>query len=385
MEVRIGLVPYRSLGRIAGNMEYYLRRLAVSPPPSRQIHLLVSGKKPVNHQILKMVSRRVLLIRSNWLWKVLFRLQGEPPKQPGQQGAPDHPMWLNLRHAGYLVDWESWESADPQLSFTEEEHRKGKTLLSETLGIPPGEEFVCVHTRDKAYTDSPDYRRLITDPLAFNDFHDADINTCVRAAEWLVKKGIWVVRVGHQVEGPINTKNPMIIDYASKFRRHLPDPEFADVYLQAHCKFCICGTAGIGYFSHIFNVPMCYVHMAPLAETGRVDHDIFILKKYWNKKEERFMTFREMVALGVDWNRIWYDKQLELKEMGIEIVDNNEEEIAALVQEMWARLEGSWKTGPDDAALLECFRTAFPEGHPMRGFRGYMGAEYMRSNRALFE
>ena len=97
------------------------------------------------------------------------------------------------------------------------------------------------------------------------------------------------------------------------------------------------------------------------------------------------MSFREMVALGVDWNRIWYDKQLELKDMGIEIVDNTEEEIVALVQEMWARLEGSWKAGPDDAVLLERFRTAFPEGHPMRGFRGYMGAEYMLSNRVLFE
>lgn len=366
-------------------MEYYLRGLAMSPSPQRQIHLLVSGKNPVNHQILRMVSRRVRLIQSDWLWKVLFRLQGEPPKQPGRQGAPDHPMWLNLRHAGYLVDWETWEAASPQLSFTEEEHRKGKAILSETLGIPPGEEFVCFHTRDKAYTDSPEYKRLISDPLAYDDFHDADIQTCLPAADWLAGKGVWVVRVGHQVVGPVYSENPRIVDYASNYRRHIEDPEFADVYIQAHCKFCICGTAGIAYYSHIFDVPMAFVHMAPLAETGRVDHDLFILKKYRNKKEGRFMSFREMVALGVDWNRIWYDKQLELKDMGIEIVDNTEEEIVALVKEMWARLEGSWNAGPDDAALLERFRTAFPEGHPMRGFRGYMGAEYMRGNRALFE
>ena len=162
----------------------------MSPSPPRQIHLLVSGKKPVNHQILRMVSRRVRLIQSDWLWKVLYRLQGEPPKQPGRQGTPDHSMWLNLRHAGYLVDWETWESAGPQLSFTEEEHRKGKALLSETLGIPPGEEFVCFHTRDKAYTDSPDYKRLMSDPLAYDDFHDADIQTCLLAAEWLAGKGL---------------------------------------------------------------------------------------------------------------------------------------------------------------------------------------------------
>ena len=130
----------------------------------------------------------------------------------------------------------------------------------------------------------------------------------------------------------------MIIDYAARFRVQCEDPEFADVDLQAHSKFFVGCTAGICYLSHIFNVPIAWVNMIPLAECGRLDHDLFILKKYRHSREERFLTFPEMVDRGADWSRLWHDKLQAYKEEGIEFVDSTAEEILDLVKEMPARL-----------------------------------------------
>jgi len=387
--VRIGVVQHRSIGRLAGNMEYYFRKRHLGKEATRGCDVLVTGRAPVNRQIMKMIARkarqtgRTFVIKNDWLWQVFTRMQGKAPSQPGRQGRPPTtPIWLNLRHAGFLVEWETWQDAPPQFAFTAEEEARGQALLR-SLGIPEAAPFVAMHARDKAYTDSPDYIRRLNDPFAMNDFRDCDIETYLPAARWLNEQGIWVVRVGHQVEGPLREQDAMVVDYAGRVRRHLEDPDFADVYLQAKCKFLICCTAGQYYLSHIFNVPLACVNLAPLAECGRLDHDLFILKRYWNGKLNRYMTFREMAERGADWNRIWHDKLRAYADEGIEFIDSTPEEILDLVKEMNARLDGEWESEEGDKELQDKFRAIFPEGHPMIDFPGYLGAEYTRQNKEL--
>ncbi len=87
------------------------------------MEILVSGSRPVNRQIMNMLKRRVRVIESDWLWSLLHDMQGDAPKQAGRQGRPpESPMWLNLRHAGFMVEWDTWKLAPPQLSFTNSEH-----------------------------------------------------------------------------------------------------------------------------------------------------------------------------------------------------------------------------------------------------------------------
>ncbi len=251
------------------------------------------------------------------------------------------------------------------------------------LGIPDGAPYVAMHARDKAYTDSPDYVRRLDDQFSYNDFRDCDIASYLPAADWLTSQGIWVIRVGTQVESPLMTNNPMIVDYAGRYRRHLEDPECADVYIQAKCKFFVGCTAGIYYLSQIFNLPVVFVNMIPLAECGRLDHDLFILKKYWHSGENRFLTFREMAERGADWNRLWHDKLQAYKDEGIEFVDNTPDEILELVREMNGRLEGEWEPAAGDVDLQNQFRAIFPEGNPMVDFPGHLGAAFARQNRKM--
>ncbi len=385
VEIRIGLIPYRSLGRIAGNMEYYLRSKALVSSSKKSFDILLSGTHPINYQILKMISRNARLVRSDFIWNLLNKIQSTLLiESDGSADSVDVSSWIDLSHSGFLVEWDIWQQVGPQLSFTSTEHAIGKKILMK-LGIPDGQEYICMHARDMDYTDSPDYQRDPTDPFSYSDFRDCDIATYIPAAEWLVEQGLWVIRVGHQAKDPINSTNSRIIDYAFQARKQLEDPEFADVYLQAHCKFFLGCTAGVYYLSHVFDVPMAFVNMVPLAESGRSNYDLFILKKYWNVVEKRFMSFYEMVLRGADWNRLWHDQQKIIADEGIVIVDNTSDEILMLAQEMLSRLENSWVDLPNDSALQGLFRDIFPDKHPMKEFPGYVGSEFLRQNEDLLK
>ena len=130
----------------------------------------------------------------------------------------------------------------------------------------------------------------------------------------------------------------------------------------------------------LLKIPMAFVNMVPLAESGRSNHDLFILKKYWNTAEKRFMSFHEMVLRGADWNRLWHDQQKAIADEGIVIVDNTADEILLLAQEMLSRLNHSWVNLPNDSALQDLFRNIFPADHPMKKFPGYIGSEFLRRN-----
>ncbi|CUW38013.1 protein of unknown function [Magnetospirillum sp. XM-1] len=383
--IRIGLIGHRSLGRLVGAMEYYIRTRDRGMYDPREYHILVSGTNPVNRQVLTMIRRRLPVVCSDLLWVWLKRIQekGPVPTEPTRAGPPARlPLWLNLSHTGFMVEWETWQAVSGRHVLMPEEERRGREILR-ILGIPEGARWVCMHARDLAHTDNPDFIRHIENPLALNDFRDCDIQNYLVAADWLTSQGIWVVRMGAQVVGPLVTDNPMIIDYASRFRRHLPDAEFADVYLAGRSKFFLGCTAAVFFYAKIFDVPICNVDMVPLAEPGRQADDIFILKKYWHRHEERFMRWQEMVDRGWDWHRAGIDHFAKLKAEGIDIVNNSPEEVLGAVMEMNARIDGSWKGEADDAALQAAFRGLFPHNHPMTGFPGYVGADFCRRNREL--
>jgi len=389
VHVRIGLIKHRSIGSLTGNPEYFLRCEKVIAQPQRELKILISGNNPVNRQILTMLKRSSWVIESDWLWSLLNNIrQNYLSNELASKKDFVKGLWCNLDHAGMRrlqdkSEWNPWQEAGPQLTFTSAELERGQEILK-FIGVPASQPYVCMHARDRLYTDSPDFTRDPSDHFSFFDYRDCDIKTYMPAANFLTEKGVWVIRVGHmEPDVSLVSENPMIIDYASHFRKHIDDSEFADVYLQAHCRFFLGCTAGIHYYSHIFDVPMALVNMAPLAESGRSMHDLFILKKYWNTVHKRYMTWREMIDRGAGGNRLWHDQQAALENEGIEIHSNTADEVLALVREMEERLSGEWIGNSEDHLLQERFKAVFPEDNCMRDFPGYAGSGFLRNNQYL--
>src|SRR5437867_3110231 len=111
---------------------------------------------------------------------------------------PRNPVWLQLKATGYIdvgteagTSWNIWNSVHPQLSFTPAEHERGKKVLI-SMGIAPGEPFVCFCSRDRAYLDQM-HKYRSRDQWAYHDYRDCGIQNYLPAAEFFAKQGIWAL------------------------------------------------------------------------------------------------------------------------------------------------------------------------------------------------
>jgi putative glycosyltransferase (TIGR04372 family) len=236
---------------------------------------------------------------------------------------------------------------------------------------------VCFYARDSTYLDTVhNYRSR--DDWAYLDYRDADINTYTPAVEELTRRGYFAVRMGAVVKDALTVSHPMIIDYARTSRS-----EFMDVFLAAQCNFFIGSTGGINSIPTIFRQPVAYVNFIPLGSEHLLllgPASLLIPKKLWLRRENRFLTFRGTVELGVSG----LHKSDRYKQLDLEVMDNSPEEIAAIAMEMDERLKGTWVTTDEDEILQERFRKLFgrqsDDAPPWR-----IGAAFLRQNQNLLD
>lgn len=360
--VRIGYLENDRIGHQAINTEMFLRARALDGSEKTCLDLFVSGP-PVNLQLDAMIRRRLIVVRLPLLG--LFHREGLLPYIAGTRFEAD----MNLHH----YDFSACRKAPPQLSFTADEERRGKELLAR-LGIPNEVPFVCFHARTPDYLAARHPRHDGGD-WSYHDFRDGRIENCIPAAEALTSRGIYALRVGAVVDQPIQTSNPMIIDYASTHRS-----DFGDIYLAARCKFFIGNTAGLVCVPWIFDVPVLMANTIPLFfPRAWGPADIALPNHLWDKRLGRPLTLKEMRDSAS------YTDSQSFEDAGIEVRENTADEILAAALEMNDRLDGSWAPHPDDAELQRRFQELPPVEPMARGCRYRIGADYLRRNRALLE
>ena len=178
--------------------------------------------------------------------------------------------------------------------------------------------------------------------------------------------------------------DPRIIDYTGRVRSELDDPDFADAYLQATCKFFLGTGSGIYILSSMFGRPVAYANMLPYGECGRLPHDIVIFKNSRDVNTGNLIPYGEMISRGVDSDWLTEEEISLLEAQGIEFVDNTSDDIRNLVLEMNERLDGTWKANPEDKQLQEQFVKISPARHfNSNEFPGRVGAAFLRKNRLL--
>lgn len=232
-----------------------------------------------------------------------------------------------------------------KLSESEEEEGRRK---KESMGLQG--TFVCVSSRDAAYLATI----LPTVDCHYHDFRDADINRFSLSANYLSEKGISVVRMGRHVQGKVDFNN--CIDYANQYY-----DELLDVVLSKDCKFFVGDSSGIVWLPMVLNRPIALRNWVPVFLNSEAlpynPQNLYIFKKYYLKKENRFLTIKEMMQIE---KKVKYDGHL-YEEYGIEVVENSEEEILDLVMEMNARIDGEWVETAEDIGLQEKYQTIYKE------------------------
>ena len=343
-DFKIGLLYSDKIGRFLGNTEFYLREKSLVKNQKYKMHLLIAGKT-VNHQILKMISRKTFIIHNIPFYNFLNEIK---------KMTLDSNLWIDLNITGWLRG-KSWTGAKPQLSFSSNEEKRGEKILKE-LGLAKNDKFVCIFAKDNLYSDDPTKAPVVNSFWSKKDFRNCNIENYMKAAEFLTKKNIFVIRMGlHQPAQVLRTTNSKIIDYTGKIRNNLKDAEFADVYLPAKCEFFIGCTSATYQFASIFNTPVAYTNMIPYGECGRNFHDIFIFKKCLDAHNNKILSISESIENGIMGDWLTEEKILDLEKQKIFFQENSPEEILDLTKEMYERLNDIWSPKNDENELQEKF------------------------------
>lgn len=263
-------------------------------------------------------------------------------------------------------------------SFTEEEKREGERK-KDLMGV--NSPFVCVSSRDSKYLS-------VTIPAAdtrYHDYRDSDINKLKSSAVYLAEKDIVAVRMGRYVQGAVDFDN--CIDYANKYY-----DELMDIVLLKDCKFFIGDANGICVLPMVMDKPLALKNVVPIfldiwGWSQMNSQSLYIFKKYYKRDEDRFLSVREMMQVE---KRIKFDGRRYAK-MGIDVIENNEEEILDLTIEMNERLEGTWVETAEDIELQNKFENLLSEWCLQENLtwsallHAKVGALFLRKNPFLLE
>lgn len=352
--IRFGYLISGRIGHFARNIELYLCERDLGTRSRRTVDIFFHTPPVCNQQLKKMCDRTLHVSPlAKWPYQLLSRLPG----------FEDHLIRLpsDRDTKGVL------RGTKAHLSFTPQEEGLGSAALRE-FGIPEGASYVCFHARDSAYLNVFDS----SNDWSGHDYRDSDIHSYVPAMEELVRRNHFAFRMGAIVKEELNSNNPRIIDYATRGRT-----DFLDIYLSANCRFFLSSSTGIDAVAMIFRRPLAFVNLVPLEYALTWGpNDLFIPKKLWLLEEGRLLTFREILDSGI--GRFLSSEQYE--QLGIEVIENEPEEITALVVEMDERLNGTWETTEEDQDLQSEFWSLFNSSELHGRIVSRIGAEFLRQN-----
>lgn len=332
-----------------------------------------------NRQWLKM-WKRVLRVSpfgkfTHILDKVNRRLPGfEPHIIPMNDAVPRYGQeYKGLETARCVLNYKK-----SSIAFTSEEETFGQEALHQ-LGIPEGKPFVCFHARDSAFLKTIFFQR----DWSYHDFRDSDIKNYLLAVETLAQQGYYALRMGSVVGEKIERDHYHVIDYAMSGKR----TEFLDIYLGAKCQFFLCSDTGMSIIPEMFRRPVIYVNWVPLLRLPSfyVLNGLIIPKKFYLRKEQRFLTFKEILEseMGSASLGELFEKS------GVELIENTPEEIASVALEMDKRLKEKWVESEEDRLLQESFWDLFDSScynstglYPIRS-AVRIGADFLRQNKFL--
>ncbi|MEG4166775.1 tetratricopeptide repeat protein [Microcoleus sp. S13_C3] len=249
---------------------------------------------------------------------------------------------------GQMMVQKQWEAEGRShlLTLSDADGDRGWRCLEE-LGVPKDAWFVSLHVRDTGCSNG----QWNGSTRAGRNAH---IDTYLLAIQSIVARGGWVIRMGDRNMKPL-PKTDGVIDYAHSEAKS----DWMDVFLWAKCRFFIGTCSGPAHVPPTFGVPCAQTNWASLQFRSSFSQDILIPKLYWHEKEQRYLTFAEMLSPAY----IVCENIDFFASVGVKVVDNTPQEINDLVLEIIERLEGTIHYAEYERLLQEQFnKLVDPDG-----------------------
>ena len=270
---------------------------------------------------------------------------------------------LPYTHGAAIVQqtWEA-EGRGPLLKLDEQKKSALRYLLDE-MGIPADAWYVCLHVRETGFHANWNSK--------YPSARDADIEDYQVAIDAVRERGGWIVRVGDPSMKRL-PKMERVYDYAHS---HLKS-QIGDLVLPAGCRFFLGTNSGYATVPGIYGVPNLLTNWIPVALPLWFGQDVMIPKMFWNKAENRFLSFEELFGskIGAMQNILDFPAEIEVR-------NNSVEEIRAATMEMLDRCENSAVYTPDDDVLQKKYHDLARKYGSYQGSR--VGRDFLRGYRDL--
>ena len=263
---------------------------------------------------------------------------------------------------------QSWSTGVSLHSLSAQQIKDGVQFLADH-SVVVSKEFVCYAVRSESY-----YLKLAKSGVTVKPRSVRNPNEDLYL-QALVKSNLPIFRMGKDIEIALDSrKYPEVVDYANRYRT-----DFLDVFLISRCKFLLVGNTGLFWINAIFGKPTLHCDLYDIRHQV-LTRDLMIFQKVWLIREKRLATISEMLKMKSE-----YSDERHQARLGVELVKNTADEIYAACQEMNSRIDGTWKSTPEDEELQQRYLdliVKFSDQPTWRG-GGRVGAQFLRDNQNL--
>lgn len=353
--IKLGFLYRVRIGHLISNTDFYLRRRYLGTE-SKSLNIFFVYK-PANQQVCNMFQRVMPLVQSEVLTKLFAPISVFNTK-----------FVLNMPFIGN--EYLERVSAPPPVAFTPFEIEQGELKLRE-MGIGSEDWYVCIHARDNAYT--------LTLPGGANyidsgNYRNADIDTYILAAQEVIKRGGYVVRIGSVVEKEFSLKHPKVIDYPFENR-----DDFSDVYVSSKAKFFISTANGAVDFATLLDVPVLLVNVVPIGFSPLSKRSIYIPKRMQTVTGAA-VKFRDQLSF---FQKIPLDAIVNplnlMKEKDWHVLDNTAEEILDATKELFELLDNDFNYSDEAQLLIEQYRSLFEVNNIHKDCKAPCAVSFLRT------
>lgn len=328
-------------------LDAYLRAKNNEVKPSHKDIFLVNPKRTANPFFLHLMERKVCVATNGVIRFLLFPLA----KLPNKFKLKDY-----VKYSESLMACMSLPSVTQW--FSDADQIEGDLLLRK-LGMIPGESwYVCFFSRDNGYNENASLKHEMAGYRKYHSCRNSDINTQIKAIEYIIAKGGYAIRMGKFVESKVAFKHPRFIDYPFSDYRS----DFADIYLPSHCRFFVGDGSGLMNVAGMMNIPIAAINYVVYGGPNTADSKEYLLMPKLIKYAAtgRYMTIKEYFEL-IATKTSWINIIKAMKDYGLIFEDNSEDDILMITEAVYRRVVeksvtdevwDSWKNGYSEALKI---------------------------------
>lgn len=358
---RITVITDR-IGHLAAEMDCFLKERALGRLPKRHWFVLAPPRRTANRHLIEYWRSHVTIVESpllcsvlgvmSWWW--LMKL-----------GVSHYVLDLNRSAAYYAVNAE-WGDRKPVLELSQADGARGWQML-ESMGIPSGSWFVCLHAREGGYSPADEFTHA---------HRNSDVLKLIPAIELITSLGGWCIRMGDPSAKPLPPMD-RVVDYA----HHPARCDWMDIFLCASCRFFVGNSSGLYIVGTVFGIPCALANLIPVPTLGYFARDISIPKllRHRGEGEGHYLPFKEIFSSPLADYRL----AKLYRDAGIEAEENSAEDICDLVAEMLDRLQGKFVETDEDRELQQRYMSLFRPGHYAYAAASRVGAAFLRKYQYL--